>query len=334
MKRKMIGSANGASASRAGATPQDDREHGAEQRGHRQRQRLGDPEDDDHRRGSAARRCADGASPAVAAASSTTKTAGARNRPDRPAPAVERLFGRRVDLSGFDGPGGTSASGIQSPVEHDFRPARSDTRHRRATRRAACRPARRRRRSRAAPPWAMAATADAHAPVPDASSGPTPRSQIRMRTRSGASTLRELDVGAGREHAGGAPAPGPAALKRASSGRAATRRRTADCPSAASRPAAIRPPRRSVSTCDVGRLPHRGAERVAAGAAAEQRQRLRAGIGVDPHVAQRRQPPRRARWCMTSAARQRRPLPDSSDGLPSALSSACARCHRARGRRG
>ena len=34
----------------------------------------------------------------------------------------------------------------------------------------------------------IAATAAAHAPVPDASVGPTPRSQIRIRTRSGAST--------------------------------------------------------------------------------------------------------------------------------------------------
>ena len=42
--------------------------------------------------------------------------------------------------------------------------------------------------TRAAPPNAAAATAAAHAPVPDDSVGPTPRSQIRMRTRSGGST--------------------------------------------------------------------------------------------------------------------------------------------------
>ncbi len=42
--------------------------------------------------------------------------------------------------------------------------------------------------SRAAPPNAAAATSAAHDPVPDEGVGPTPRSQIRMRTRSGAST--------------------------------------------------------------------------------------------------------------------------------------------------
>ena len=47
--------------------------------------------------------------------------------------------------------------------------------------------------ARAPPNW-MAATAAAHAPVPEASVGPTPRSQIRIRTRSGASTVGELDV--------------------------------------------------------------------------------------------------------------------------------------------
>ncbi len=36
---------------------------------------------------------------------------------------------------------------------------------------------------RSAPPCAIAAIADAHAPVPDDSVGPTPRSQIRIRTR-------------------------------------------------------------------------------------------------------------------------------------------------------
>src|SRR5687768_18178962 len=35
--------------------------------------------------------------------------------------------------------------------------------------------------SRAAPPYCIAATAAAQAPVPEASVGPTPRSQIRMR---------------------------------------------------------------------------------------------------------------------------------------------------------
>ena len=44
--------------------------------------------------------------------------------------------------------------------------------------------------SREAPPYAIAATAAAHAPVPEASVGPTPRSQIRMRTRSGARPSR------------------------------------------------------------------------------------------------------------------------------------------------
>ena len=44
------------------------------------------------------------------------------------------------------------------------------------------RPGRRRR-------YWIAATAAAHAPVPEASVGPTPRSQIRIRTRSGASTV-------------------------------------------------------------------------------------------------------------------------------------------------
>ena len=53
--------------------------------------------------------------------------------------------------------------------------------------------ARRRRRTDAA------ATAAPHAPVPDACVGPTPRSQIRMRTRSDASTRSERDIGAVRE---------------------------------------------------------------------------------------------------------------------------------------
>ncbi len=49
MKRKMIGSANGASTVRAGTDLQDDGEHRTDERRHRERQRLGDPEHDHHR---------------------------------------------------------------------------------------------------------------------------------------------------------------------------------------------------------------------------------------------------------------------------------------------
>jgi len=42
--------------------------------------------------------------------------------------------------------------------------------------------------SRAAPPNAAAAMSDAHDPVPDEVVGPTPRSQIKIRTASDAST--------------------------------------------------------------------------------------------------------------------------------------------------
>ena len=68
--------------------------------------------------------------------------------------------------------------------------------------------------SRAAPPCAIAAIADAQAPVPDACVGPTPRSQIRMRTRPGASiTANSTLVPAGKR--GCVASAGPRRWKRA-----------------------------------------------------------------------------------------------------------------------
>ena len=71
--------------------------------------------------------------------------------------------------------------------------------------------------SRAAPPCAIAAIAEAHAPVPDACVGPTPRSQIRMRTRSGASTTANSTL-VPSENRRCVDNAGPSRLKRARSG--------------------------------------------------------------------------------------------------------------------
>ena len=76
--------------------------------------------------------------------------------------------------------------------------------------------------SRAAPPYAAAATRAAHEPVPDEVVGPTPRSQMRMRTRSGVSTSANSTlVPSGK--AGCRSNAAPTRRKRASSGSAPSR---------------------------------------------------------------------------------------------------------------
>ena len=124
----------------------------------------------------------------------------------------------------------------------------------------------------------MAATAAAHAPVPDASVGPTPRSQIRILTRSGCFDRGELDV-------------------RALGEMWVDRQRPADRVQAlfgdiskhdALRVADTKRHCGHALTSDVEGhllyslgLSHRGAERVTAVAPAEELERLHAGVGLD-----------------------------------------------------
>ncbi len=101
MNRKMIGSAKGARTVRAGADLKNHREHRADQRRHRERQRLGHPQHHHHRqdgretmrrRGQRQRREQHG-----------NQQQRAANQSHRAAAAVEQLFGGGIGLTGLDG---------------------------------------------------------------------------------------------------------------------------------------------------------------------------------------------------------------------------------------
>ena len=200
MNRKMIGSANGAKAVRAGATRSSDRQHRPDQRGHGERQRFGDPQHDHHRedRGEPMCRRRDRQR---RQASSAIRTSRAEKQPDRPPPAVEQLLGRRVDLHRADGFVGlthaTPHPATPLADRDDLRPPGQKEPVVASTRRAAC-------RRETSTVDVAARTAELRWPPPPPRrhlsrtprSGPTPRSQIRMRTRSGRLDSRELDVGA------------------------------------------------------------------------------------------------------------------------------------------
>ena len=239
MNRKMIGSANGASAVGAGATRSTTASSGPEQGRDRQRQRLGHPEHD-HQSEDGGQPVRRGVRRQRAARAPAGTASGADEQADRPAAPVELLLGRRVGLDGLDRLAGLRISGSICPPTRP-RPSPSGTARRRATRPAACRPVTRRSTSRAAPPYVMAATAAAHAPVPDDSVGPTPRSQIRMRTRPARSTVRELDVGALREERVMLERRAEPRGARLVEGRARARR-TADCRRGASTASTGSPP--------------------------------------------------------------------------------------------
>ena len=90
MKRKMIGSANGAKTTRAGATLQDDGQHRPDERGHRQRQRLGNPEDHHHQQDGREAVCWRGNRDRRRQENEERQRAG--DEPDRPAPSIEQFF--------------------------------------------------------------------------------------------------------------------------------------------------------------------------------------------------------------------------------------------------
>ena len=204
------------------------------------------------------------------------------------------------------------------PLRRRARPIRSGTALRPSTRPAGRPRAKRFARLARRPPYWIAATAAAHAPVPDASVGPTPRSQIRMRTRSGASTRRELDVRAGgkmgmhRQLRGNRVQPGAAdlaedhALGVADAQRHRLDRHAVNIDRRLRRPARGRPSRRGTYTGPL-RTPSSSRRLMPAS--------VSMSIGRDlPRIARRADD-------ASHAPRQRTPLPDTSEWLPSALSS-------------
>ena len=132
----------------------------------------------------------------------------------------------------------------------------------------------------------MAATADAHAPVPEAVVGPTPRSQIRMRTRSGASTRANSTlVPAGNR--GCVASAGPETIEARLVGQFRDERHALWI---------AHPQRRHVNRlvadderfgANVFGRAHRRAKRQPAAVPAHQRQRFPARIGVDADLIER-----------------------------------------------
>ena len=150
--------------------------------------------------------------------------------------------------------------------------------------------------------------------------GPTPRSQIRMRTDVRRLDMRELDVGAAPETSRGARARAPAAgsaRRRA----AAPGRRTAGCRTSSRRRCSDSPPPRSPSPAADRPAAHRRAKRLARSVDGRCAQPLDARLGVDGDVDRGLRSSSRS----SSAARPRTPLPDTSDRLPSALAAASTR---------
>ena len=117
MKRKMIGSANGANTTRAGADLQQDGQHRTDERRDRERQRLGDPEDHHHQQDARqpVRRRAQSAS---AREQQPAARAAAANEADRPPAPIEQLLGRRVGLDGL--------TGLVQAAHQDFNQRHSD----------------------------------------------------------------------------------------------------------------------------------------------------------------------------------------------------------------
>ena len=72
---------------------QDDGQHRPDERGHGERQRLGDPEDHHHQQDGRQPVCWRGQS-GCGAARRTSSASGPRDEPDRPAPPIEQLFRR------------------------------------------------------------------------------------------------------------------------------------------------------------------------------------------------------------------------------------------------
>src|SRR5215218_1591823 len=171
--------------------------------------------------------------------------------------------------------------------------------------------------ARAAPPCATAAIAAAHAPVPDDSVGPTPRSQIRMRTRSGASiSANSTFVPCGNSAC--RSSIGPSRSKRSSDGSGPS---TTHCglPIEKADSRTSSPPADSVNlrTADgwpiAARKVNRGSLRATSVSA-----RGPASVAMTtsaPGTTCEAEP--RCRIAMAASAR--RPLPDNSAALPSAL---------------
>ena len=172
--------------------------------------------------------------------------------------------------------------------------------------------------SRAAPPNdARPRPAPRTIRCPTTCVGPTPRSQIRMRTRSGASTCANSTLVPLGKHR--------VMLERGARARRTARRRAAGRAATHcglpmfehDQLAAIRPPAIERHLPDIGRQTHRGAKRLArrrrgrSASAACRRPRCRIVTAASSRSSSR----------SSSAARPRTPLPDTSARLPSAFSS-------------
>ena len=247
------------------------------------------------------RRCGDALPWASVAVSATAQAERVRRNAVRPKSDAERAHFEMA---------------LSSHPRERSRPSRSDRRHPPATRRAACRQARRRRpiarRRRARPRrpptptirFPMRSSGRLRAPRSESGRDPAPR-------RAANSTL----VPAG--NIGCVDSAGPSRLKRSASGSGPS---TTHCglPTSSTEAAIDSPATAMVDLSQIRWLPHRRPERVALAVARQQLERLDARIGVDRD---RRRPAEGPGSRATSAARQRSPLPDSSDQLPSALSS-------------
>ncbi len=141
--------------------------------------------------------------------------------------------------------------------------------------------------SRAAPPCAIAAIADAHAPVPDACVGPTPRSQIRIRMRSTASTTANSTL-VPSENRLVRRQRGAKAMEASQVGELLHQRDTLRIADRQRRHRQLLARGFDLFFDDPFRLPHRRPERVAAALPADQRQRFPARLGLDLHFGDRR----------------------------------------------
>ena len=151
--------------------------------------------------------------------------------------------------------------------------------------------------------------------MPDDEVGPTPRSQIRIRTRSGASTwANSTFVPVGNI--------GCVDKERTEPVESLPLRQRTEHDALRVAHAQDRGGHRVAGhgnryLPDVLRLPHRRSKGVALAVAREEIETLGTGVGLDRD----RRAAFKALRSRHHRARQRRPLPDSSDGLPSALNS-------------